>query len=137
MWSKKEGRANRSEQTDMHRLDPGDKAWTGKRKVEKKERKMLLTIDVMTPPLYLISGRMYVDVGRMDVCMARPVLGSVYRSAPYRAVLCWAALYRLVSYRRIQALRAPKLGSLQCLPAWEKCNFDLGPGQAAPSVLVD
>lgn len=54
--------------------------------------------------------------------MARPVLGSVYRSAPYRAVLCWAALYRLVSYRRIPALRAPKLGSLQCLPAWENAT---------------
>lgn len=51
---------------------------------------------------------------------------SVYRTAPYRAVLCWAALYRLVSYRRIQALRAPKLGSLQCLPAWENATSTWG-----------
>lgn len=50
----------------------------------------------------------------------------VYRSAPYRAVLCWAVLYRIVSYRRIQALRAPKLGSLQCLPAWENATWTLG-----------
>lgn len=68
---------------------------------------------------------------------SRPQLEKVYRTAPYRAVLCWAVLYRIESYRRIQASRAPKLGSLQCLPAWEKCNFDPGLGKAAPSVLVE
>lgn len=57
--------------------------------------------------------------------MARPVLESVYRSAPYRAVLCWAALYRLVSYRRIPALRAPKLRVLAMPASVGKCNFDL------------
>lgn len=60
-------------------------------------------------------------------------------TAPHRTVPCCAGpcCYRVESYRRIQASRAPKLGSLQCLPAWEKCNFDPGLGQAAPSVLVE
>lgn len=49
----------------MHRLDPGTRREKGeqekgKGKKKKKER-VLLTIDVMTAPLYLISPR-------MDVC---------------------------------------------------------------------
>lgn len=62
----------------------------------------------------------------MYICMARPVFWEVYRAEPYRTVLCWAVMYPIVSYRRIQALRAPKLGSLQCQPAWENATSTRG-----------
>lgn len=43
----------------MHRLDPGTRrGWAKER--QKKETRMLLTIDVMTAPVYLIGERMYV-----------------------------------------------------------------------------
>lgn len=58
-----------TERTDMHRLDPGGtrraQGEEEKEKEKKKETRMLLTIDVMSAPLYLISQRIVLWYGCM------------------------------------------------------------------------
>lgn len=135
------GRANRTEQADMHRLIPGISSSRGRGKKERGCFTYYRRHDAASLSLSLSYRRgecryVYVCMYVCTVCVRGMCVGYVDRQpryVPYRAVPCGAALGRAVPYcmyRRIQALCVPpKLGSLRCLPAQRVgMQLRLGPG---------